>query len=202
MADFTLFYNPRSPFARRIRLALHRLKLPFTGKDVGNVFSPQTELWSLNPLGMVPTLVTPENEIFSDSANLLEHLHDRTGKIWPHDWTQKNRVRQASVWCAGIMQSSILYFQETGMHSPPSPYWASEHLQAIQDTLTHLNRLNESIWIENGEFTQAAWDICCALEYADIRAPMLGWREKYEGFVRLMDQARQDPYFVETFPRL
>ena len=196
----TLFLNPRSPFARRIRLALNRVNADFNEHDVGNVFEDQPELSKMNPLGMVPTYLSTEGEPFSDSANLLEYLNEKTGRIWPIEQFQRFRVRQVSTWCAGIMQSAVLYFQEAALHESPSPRWLAEHVQSIEDTLLHLSRMSDAVWIEDEALTQAGWDLAVALEYVDFRLAEMNWRERYSGFEELLALARKNTFFCETSP--
>ncbi len=192
--------SARSPFARRIRLAMQRLKLPVVERAV-DVFAPISELTSLNPLGMIPTLVTPDG-VLSDSANILEYLHETTGAIWPGEFRARTEIRQASVWCEGIMQSSVLYFQECRLHEVPSPRWLADHQSSILDTFDQLSKLNESIWIQNNNLTQAAWDLGVALQYCDLRLPEFNWRVQYSGFSKILDFANQDSWFRESVPKL
>ena len=200
MADFTLFLNPRSPFARRIRLVLNRLQLPFQERDVGNVFEPQPELSNLNPLGLIPTLITATGEAYSDSGNLLEYLHELTGEVWPAEQSRRQSMRQISVWCTGIMQSAVLFFQEAHLHEAPSARWMSEHAVSVEDTLQRLNQVSEIMFIENGNPTQAGWDLGVALEYLDFRIPQLEWRTQFSRLENILLQVRKIEFFVKTSP--
>src|ERR1035437_2703351 len=94
-----LYASLRSPFARRIRLALHRLGVSYEEKMV-DVFQDNPDLNAVNPLGLVPTLVTANGAI-TDSTNILEYLNDTHGGIWPKDPQANMNVRQASVWASG-----------------------------------------------------------------------------------------------------
>ena len=69
-----LFASLRSPFARRIRLALHRLGVSHQEKMV-DVFQDNPELNAANPLGLVPTFLIAAGSI-TDSTNILEYLND------------------------------------------------------------------------------------------------------------------------------
>jgi len=57
--SYRLFANPRSLFARRIRLAVKRLHLSVEEIFV-DVFQEPAELNAPNPIGAVPTLITPD----------------------------------------------------------------------------------------------------------------------------------------------
>jgi glutathione S-transferase len=197
--EYTLFMSQRSPFARRIRLALARLQ--FSAQELPiDVFQQNVEFWNLNPLGMVPTLLAPEGIALSDSSAILEYLHEKTGRIWCDSFADRTLERQTSVWCKGIMQSSILFFQEKFMHEAPSPRWLEEHATSICDTLLHLSKLNGSVWEKNKILTQPAWDLAVALQYCSLRLPEIKWEEQYPAFQKLVATALQDSFFRESQP--
>jgi glutathione S-transferase len=198
----TLYISLRSPFARRIRLALHRLNISYDEKTV-DVFQDNPDLLAANPLGLVPTLKTADGPI-TDSANILEYLDETHGGIWPEDPRAKINARQISVWSEGVMQSLVLYFQEAKMHEVPSPRWEKEHSDTIEATLSYLDEAPKDVWFTTEPasegLTQAAWDLCVALEYMDLRLAELNWRAKYPGFMSILEAARKNSYFCETTP--
>ena len=197
-----LYASLRSPFARRIRLALHRLGVSYEEKMV-DVFQDNPDLIAANPLALVPTLVTSNGSI-TDSANILEYLNDTHSGIWPEDTRLKINARQASVWAAGIMQSLVLYFQEAKLHEVPSPRWLKDHVESMETTMSYLANAPEHVWFTNEvgseELTQAAWDLCVTLEYIDLRIPELNWRVKYQIFLPILEVARKNSYFCESTP--
>ncbi len=196
-----LYISLRSPFARRIRLAMQRLGVSFELKTV-DVFQENPDLIAANPLALVPTLITSQGPI-TDSANILEYLNDTHGGIWPSDVRAAITARQTSVWAAGVMQSLVLYFQEAKLHEVPSPRWLKEHVESMETTLAYLSKAPDHVWFTNAPgsegLTQAAWDLCVTLEYMDLRIPELDWR-KYSGFAAILKTARQNSYFCETSP--
>lgn len=198
----TLFVSLRSPFARRIRLAMHRLGVAYTEKTV-DVFQENPDLLAANPLGLVPTLISKDGPI-CDSANILEYLDEVYGGIWPEAKSARIQARQAAVWAEGIMQSLVLHFQEAKLHEVPSPRWLKEHVDSMEETLSFLTGAPESVWISSNPksegLTQAGWDLCVTLEYMDLRLPALQWRKKYPGFNAILELARKNPYFCETTP--
>ena len=184
-SQYHLFASLRSPFARRIRLALKRLGIE-NKETLLDVFQYNPELLAANPMGMVPTLVFPDFGPVGDSATILEVLQEKTGDIWPKDLHQRVEA---------------LFFQETKMHEAPSPYWVYEHASSIQDTLDFLSKAPAFVWEEDGKLTQAAWDLGVAIEYTALRIPEIDWK-KHPGLVSVVEKAKQDPFFVETTPKL
>jgi glutathione S-transferase len=198
---YQLFLSQRSPFARRIRLALKRLDLPFEERVV-NVFEENPDLLAANPLGMVPALLTPDGLSLFDSAMILEYLHDVSGGIWPSSTREKLIVRQTAALAAGLIQSTVAFFQETAMHEAPSPMWAKDHYLTVVNTLREMERTPEIFWLRDGKLTQAGWDLAVAIDYLEIRIPDLSLAEPYPSLIKLHALANQDAQFRETKPKL
>lgn len=197
---YRLFLSPRSPFARRVRLALRRLGLTVLEHPL-NVLVPNPELESVNPLGLVPALVLPEGTCLADSSAILETLQDLHGGIWPELRADRVEIRQASTLATGLMQAAVSYFQETRMHEVPSPVWAQDHLMTVHRTLRYLAELRSDLWSRSGELTQAGWDLACALEYLEFRIPEC--RDSIPlALMGVLERARQNATFRETAPRI
>ncbi len=202
MKKLTLYASLRSPFARRIRIALKRLNWPHEVTFM-NVFEKNDQLLKANPLALVPTLIVGEGagaSVVTDSATILEFLHDHTGKIWPADLEARTAIRQASTWCEGVMQYSVNYYLETKEHEVPSPSWVAEYEENARNTLQALAQLPEKTWKQSGELTQAAWDLCTALQYAELRLPQLEVFAKYTPFKSIYAECCQYSEFLETIP--
>ncbi len=167
-----LYYSERSPFARRIRLALHLREIEFEPRVV-NVFDPPADLLEQNPMGMVPVLILNQKPIF-DSNLILETLSDHGLKIWSDEVELRLQERLFSTLAAGVMNSAVLYFQETKMHTSPSQEWVEDH----QDTLIRSLKELALRFKQNSDHTkqlphQNAIDLICALDYVDLRLPHL-----------------------------
>lgn len=196
---YQLFLSPRSPFARRVRLALRRLGLPVQ-EQVLNVLDGSPALEAVNPLGLVPALILPDGTPLSDSSAILETLEDLHGGVWPTSAPLRSQVRQASTLAAGLMQAAVSHFLETRLREAPSSEWAHEHLTTLHRTLWHLDRMRGDLWSHAGALTQAGWDLACALEYLEFRLP--DCKSHFPGFAdRILREARQSRDFVATAPQ-
>ncbi len=115
---------------------------------------------------------------------------------------ERIQVKQAAFLAYGIIQSTVLLFQETKMHEVPSDFWINDHRESIERTLAHLADTAESVWIQNGNLTQAAWDLTVGLEYLSLRFPDIRWKDRYLSLLSILSLARKDPHFLETEPKL
>lgn len=200
-STYRLFLSPRSPFARRIRLALRRLKLPVEERFI-NVFEDHPDFLALNPLGMIPTLVTPEGMPLMDSSAILETLDEMTGSIWPRDRQLRVQVRNASTLITGMIQSMVSFFQESSMHEVPSPFWMQDHHDTIRRARERALQLPLWIFIQDQQLTQAGWDLAIAKEYLEFRVKDLAFPEDHSTLKEVLNLAMKDPAFQESKPKL
>lgn len=208
--------TPRSPFARRIRLAFLRAGIDFKDENT-DVFNPTEEFLTANPLGLVPVLLDDPAQPIFDSNTILEVIQERHGRIWPQDPELRLAVRISSTLATGIMTATVQYFLETkrtpstGPTSGAGPATggpSAEWLAEFTDTITRaLDRATQRLTTEQNhgftlgaEFSQAGWDLAVALDYLDFRYPALKWREKHPALLSFLSQAKRDPFFSQTAP--
>ncbi len=182
-------------------MALHRLKLPVEERFL-NVFEDHPDFLALNPLGLIPTLVTPEGMALIDSSAILETLDDRTGSIWPRDLELRIHVRNASTLLTGMMQSMVSFFQESSMHEVPSPFWMKDHHDTIKRAKMRALQMPEWLLIQEGKLTQAGWDLAVAKEYLEFRVKDLAFSEDHPTLQSVLNIAMNNPAFQESKPRL
>lgn len=200
---YQLYYSLRSPFARRVRVAMQKLGVPFEAKEV-NVFEPTPEFLAANPLALVPVLVVnpkpgTSDGSFSlpDSSTILEYLHENYAeRVWPKDLAVRATVRAASTLAEGLMSETVRWFLEQ-QRAAPSPEWTREYLENIDRTLGAIagTSLKAPPWkVSDIQLTQAGYDLMIALEYLHLRLRGLDWLEKYPSLGTFLEQhrARQD----------
>ena len=205
---YRLFLSARSPFARRIRIALLRFSIPFEPVEL-NVFEPTDEFLNANPLGLVPVLQIQETNTFMpDSATILEFLHENHGgQIWPEDLSARQAVRIASTLAEGLMTMTVNLFLE-GTRKTPDQGWTTDFQDALKRTLAviHEQNLTKFPWINPGvnttfgELTQAGWDLMVALEYLKLRAPASIHDDNYPKLKTYFELHRELPAFRATTP--
>ena len=67
-----------SPFTRRVAIALHLLRMPFT-RNTLSVFANADQARKLNPLGRVPALVLDDGEVLIESGAILDYVDEIAG---------------------------------------------------------------------------------------------------------------------------
>lgn len=200
----TLFFSVRSPFARRVRIALQRLAVAYQEAEI-SVFEPTPDFLKTSPLGTVPSLIIPgaNGVTIQDSTAILEYLHDEHGgRIWPSDHSARTKVRAASVLAEGLMTNTVSWYLET-QRKAPSAEWLSEFLENLDRTFSKIasQDLNALPWkLSPLQLTQAGYDLIVALQYADIRLKGFDWKTKYPTLFQFVEGHKNRGDILPTTP--
>lgn len=141
MSQYTLYMSLRSPFARRIRLILEELKVPYT-TEVVDVFHTPSKYLHINPLARVPSLKLPNGEVLIDSNVILKYLSE---KYFDHPLFQNRGGKNVyfaniSALSVGIMEWTVTWFLESIKAKSQQDYSTLEEAEAaISRTLHYLN---------------------------------------------------------------
>lgn len=182
--EMKLHWSPRSPFVRKVMIALHETGLPDRVELVRNpvaIDRPNAAVMADNPLGKIPTLVLADGTALYDSRVICEYLdgfHDGPNLFPPAGPARIAALRRQAL-ADGLLDVLL-----------PWRYWhARQGLDPLDDgdpyqracalkAVAALDRLEL-------EATDAVPDtldigdiaIGCLLSYLDFRWPVLSWRE-------------------------
>ena len=171
---------PASPFARKARVMIIELGLQdqVAIVDPGMVtpVSNNDGLNSINPLGMIPTLVLENGEGLYDSPVICEYLNDvAEGSLFPSETSARYKALQLQALADGIMDLSVAVRYELAMR-PVELHWQTfiEHqAEKISRGLAQLEKQCDEFKDEPtiGELT-----VACAMGYRDFRFGEADWR--------------------------
>jgi glutathione S-transferase len=191
-----LFLTPRSPFARRIRLALKLHQIAFESIPV-DLFSPSSEFLEVNPLGLAPALEVSPGLILVDSPMILDELEVSFNlPIWPKDSQRRIRVKYLSGIATGAMAAIVSRYLES-LKKSPDESWREEDIQTVRRSLEVLHRPENA---DDLVGTQAQWDVGILLEYIDLRASLVEWRKDYPKLASVLSACQKAPEFTELSP--
>ena len=185
-----LYMTFRSPFARRIRLALRRSKIKHEEVFV-DVFQPTPEFLRAQPLAIVPYLELDTGDVLPDSQTILEYLDSRYGGFIPTRFHE----RVISTYAVGVMTATVAWVLE-GHRSAPSKEFQDEQWATVLRTGGVLNDRAQSV----GD-GQAFWDVATMLEYLSFRMPDLNWEKRWTHLIPVLERARLNSDFQETKPK-
>ncbi|MBI3543719.1 MAG: glutathione S-transferase family protein [Deltaproteobacteria bacterium] len=103
-----LYMSLRSPFARRVRLALEELGIDYDAQAL-DVFNPPAGFGAVNPLGRVPALQLPTGETLIDSSMIFEHLRERHSEhpLFLFGGARPARARRLTGLALGVMETTV-----------------------------------------------------------------------------------------------
>lgn len=171
---WTLYASPRSPFVRKVMIAAHETGLVgrITRTDVVTTpMNPAPELAEVNPLGMIPVLVTEEGPVF-DSLVILDLFDATAGGLFPKGAARRAALTRHAI-ANGMMDKAVRILDEQfrRQNSDTAEHLAG-YVRAIRAGITWLEPGLDDTRFDAGDIALAA-----LLAYLDMRFPHILWRE-------------------------
>lgn len=174
--SLTLWYDPRSPFVRKVLVFAHEAGLAeMIVLAAGEVWSADTGITKDNPLGKVPALVTPDG-VFAGSylcCEYLDSLHGGT-RLIPADARERWPALQLHALADGIMEAAVASVTEQLRRPKEFIYQGTLDRQSAKINRT-LDRISAMTLTQAPGI--ATITLGCALGYLDFRMPQLAWRD-------------------------
>jgi glutathione S-transferase len=181
-----------SPFVRRVGIALTLYGMPFEHRP-WSVFGDADRLRSINPLMRVPTLVTDEGIVLTDSNLICAHLDDQAGPaltLRPADPDDRAMMLHVVGLASGLAEKAVALFYEQRLHETASAVWVERCQAQIRGAAAALEaeraaRPGET-WF--GRLSHADVAVACALRFAGDAHPGL---IAMDDVLRLRDDSRR-----------
>ncbi|MBR1146166.1 glutathione S-transferase family protein [Bradyrhizobium sp. AUGA SZCCT0431] len=175
MTGHRLFYSRTSPYARKV------LVFAIETNQADDFELIETDVWKdnqdhidANPLGKVPALVTPSNQVIYDSLVICDYLDLRHsfGRLIPAGGYDRWRILTRHALAHGIMDASLARRWEYKFRpgDQQSPYWMERQETAIWRALGQFES-HELPSLER--FSVDGAGLACALSYLDLRKELL-----------------------------
>jgi glutathione S-transferase len=198
-----LYFNPASPFVRKVRVTAHELgltgKIGLTSVTTLTPVSPHDGLRSSNPLGKIPALITEEGTVLYDSPVICEYLDALAGgnRIFPAAGPVRWMALRRQALADGIMDAAVLTRYEQAVRPQELRWqaWADGQLLKIRTALDALEQ--ESL---DGAFDIGTISIACALGYLDLRFAGEGWRSNRPRLAAWLAAVSERPSLAATIP--
>jgi glutathione S-transferase len=202
MAGWTLFASQRSPFGRKVKIALHELGLSERVNVVNvatNPMKPAPELLPYNPLGQVPTLVLDDGTVLVDSTAILDVLSELPsgGDLLPREGAARREVMQRLALADGMLDKAVRWLDERFQAQNDDTAERIAGFRAgIERTLDRLEA-QTAAW-QAGRFDAGDIALVCMLGYLDFRFAELPWRDGRSGLGAWFQRLSDRPSVVAT----
>ena len=195
-----------SPYVRKVRIVMIEKKLDYVLVPE-DVWSAQSTITDVNPLGKVPCLVMEAGEALFDSRVIVEYLDTLSpvGKLIPPVGRERAEVKTWEALADGVLDALILARLEAtwpGRSSGErSQAWIDRQMDKVRVSLKAMSKgLGDKAFCSGIHLSLADIAVGCTLSYLDFRFPQIDWRSGYPNLQKLHDKLMQRPSFVETRP--
>jgi glutathione S-transferase len=200
-----LWFNPASPFARKVRVVARELGLEGGIEEVSVLVSPvkpNADLARENPLVKIPALTTPEHGTLFDSAVICEYLDSlhRGAPLVPREGAVRWDELRLQALGDGVLEAAVLMRYEAAVRPQPLQWgeWSNGQLGKVRGGLAALEQASTA-WGDRfriGQITAA-----CVLGYLDFRFPQEDWRTAHRGLKGWYEKAAARPSMRATLPQ-
>jgi glutathione S-transferase len=201
-----LLYSVGSPFARLVRVALLETGLDarVTKQELtrARLYSPESDVLALNPVGRVPTLELDDGTILTESKLILDYIDalNPGPKLLPRDGSDGWRTLAEMGQALGLLEGVVTWLRSL---VPPEPQRAVE---LIARESTRANRAADALeravaqGAYAGHINAAHIALGTALGLVEPRLPVWKWRERRPRLSDWYDAIAARPSFRTTEP--
>lgn len=194
-----LLYTPRSPYARKVRVAAIEkgIELELVSEDLVNK-SPG--LVKANPLGKIPALILDNGQTIFDSPVICEYLDSLKAKpvLISKDPQKRLAVLTLAAAADGLMDVTVAMFMEKIRH--PKDFNAA-FIAANEATVKRCFSYFDAREGQLQEFNIASIGLASAIGYLNFRMPQLWSSVDYPRLARWYEEFSQRPSMQETIPK-
>jgi glutathione S-transferase len=172
-----LRYSPASPFVRKVLVFAHETELAARIELVPtDVWAPDSSIFSDNPLGKVPALVSADGT-FIGSALCCDYLDTLHGgrRLIPVEPGERWRVLQLHALADGIMEAAVARVVEE-LRRPKALVFQGNLDRQAEKIRRALDAIEPKAATLGERVTLATITLGCALGYLDFRLPLPAWR--------------------------
>lgn len=196
-----------SPYVRKTRVTFMEKKIDIE-LVIDGVWTPDTILNTINPLGKVPTLILDDGSSMYDSRVIVEYADaiSPVSKLIPATGKEKASVKTWEALSDGVLDALILTRLERTWgprNGQVCEAWVERQLGKVQAGLKTMSEgLGNNTWCFDNHFSLADIAVGVTLAYTSFRFPEIDWKTTYPNLDEFYKRVSQRPSFIETeFPK-
>jgi glutathione S-transferase len=201
-----LFYSAGSPFARIVRIALLESGLDghVTKQEIdrATLYSPESDVLAVNPVGRVPTLELDDGTILTESKLILDYIAAISPRspLLPRDGSDGWRTLAEAGQAWGLLESVVTWVRAVAQTE------SQRTTVVVSSEATRANRAADALEmaVTNGAYAgplnAAQIVLGAALGLIEPRLPVWKWRDGRPNLSRWFDAIAVRPSFQATAP--
>lgn len=200
----TLIGRYRSPFTRRVAIAMRLLGVPYEHRPY-TTWRNLEQVRAVNPVGRIPALILDSGEAIFDSTAILDYLDQIVGParaLVPPREPERHRVLQIVACALGALEKVVAALYERTMHPAEKVHepWVVHNENQALSALAWLASIEASPWLAGGSLTQADITTVVMIDFTRIVNPKLIPAGRYPGLDLLAERCDALAAFAETRP--
>lgn len=200
----TLYYTPRSPYARKVRIVLAEKQIPCDLQET-DIKNKSPEFLALSPLGKIPVLVDEAGLVFWDSTLIVEYLDETypDPPLYPRrDRREWLRCRQGEELADTLIDHVVGRWIEARQEEAADAAVEAQHQTVIDRLMGVLEQqLNHAPYLLNDRLSAVDVAAFCGLGYYTFRfGPE--WQPSYPQLRQWFERLRDREAMVTTQPTL
>lgn len=199
-----LWFNPASPFARKVRIVARETGLAGRIEEVSVMVSPvkpHGDLARENPLVKIPALSTDLGTLY-DSAVICEYLDSLHGgkTLFPKSGAERWDALRLQALGDGILEAAVLMRYENAVR-PQAFQWADWVTGQFGKVRGGLDALEKECARWGDRFGIGQLTAACVLGYLDFRFPDEAWRKSHSALEKWYLSVAGRPSMKATTPQ-
>jgi len=193
-----------SPYVRKVRVVMAEKKIDCQF-ELEDVWSTDTRIQRVNPLGKVPCLIMDDGGAVFDSRVIVDYLDNLTPvhRLIPPSGRARTEVKCWEALADGLLDAALLIRLEHTQRDEAqrSQRWIDRQRGKIDAALAAMAAgLGDKPWCCEGRYSLADVAVGCALGYLSFRFPDIDWRTRHPALDRHADKLFARPSFADTAP--
>jgi glutathione S-transferase len=192
-----------SPYVRKVRVVMAEKKLDYQ-LEIENVWSPDSQIQTFNPLGKVPCLVMEDGGTLFDSRVIVEYLDTLSpvARLIPATGRERAAVKCWEAIADGMLDACVLIVRENMRpETLRSQEWIDRQYDKIDAALHAMEEsLGEQPYCMGVNYGLADIAVGCGLGYLDLRFAHLNWRDSHPNLTRHYEKVSARQSFIDSVP--
>lgn len=195
----------RSPFARRVAIALRRLGIDYEHRPI-TAWTELDEVTALNPVGRVPALVLDDGEVLYESGAVVDYIDTELAgperALVPAPGPGRRTVLRLTALAMGTIEKAVACIYERNMrpkekiHEP----WLERCGGQARSGLEALDAIEPAPWLAGERFTLADLSAVVGVDLIRMSTPELMPPGRYPRLESLAARCAELPEFAHTQP--
>jgi len=201
VTNLILHWSPRSPFVRKVLIAIHEKGISEQVDCVRSLVptdDPGLPIFDDNPVGTIPTIVLEDGRSFFGSSVIMEYLDllAEAPRLFPASPAERLAVRKLETLGDGMLETLVKWRTERQYPNARSDTLVARFTNKLVRTLNELDGYAKSA--DPGHVDAGSIAIASAISYIEFRFQDIDWALGRNALKAWFDEVGKRPAMSST----